>query len=271
MALSFLKKLKVYSPISIGMRTFKTWLAVTLTATLSLTSIIGNPFYAVMGTVFGMQNTVSHSFEIARCRIIGTAVGAFIGFVFAYFELTSPPLIALAIVMVIIACGLLKIEEAIFITFTLCLLIMLNPDRDEGLFLYTALRVVDTAIGLVIGVVINYYIVPPNYLKSLTLKLDSFYALTEKVADDRSLFPKLKKELADLEFLHSNFQADAKYDGHDLCAETIERAVEACSYLYVHLRHSTPDASVAQEYHRILAEDALIYLKNTIDQLKGVL
>jgi len=224
-----------------------------------------------MGTVFGMQNTVSHSFEVARCRIIGTAVGAFIGFLFAYFDLTSPPLLALAIVMVILACGLLKIEEAIFITFTLCLLIMLNPNREGGLFLYTAFRVVDTAIGLVIGVVINYYIAPPNYLKDLTLKLDNFYALTEKVTTDRSLFPKLKKELADLEFLHSNYQADSKYDQHNLSNENIEKAVEACSYLYIHLRHSTPDASVAREYHRILAEDALVYLKNTIDELKGVL
>ena len=66
----------------IGMRTLKTGLAVIITSCLSGTFLISNPFYAVIGTVFAMQNTVKSSFVAGKNRLLGTVLGAVIGYFF---------------------------------------------------------------------------------------------------------------------------------------------------------------------------------------------
>ena len=266
-----LELIKKHSPISIGMRTFKTWLAVTITFSLALTQVIGNPFYAVMGTILGMQNTLSSSFRTARFRIIGTSVGAFIGFLFGYFNLTAPPLMALAVVLVILACRLLKIGDAVFITLTLCLLIMLVPEREGGLFIYTTSRVLDTAVGLVVALVINFFVAPPNYLNTLTQELENLYFLTKKTIEDRSNLPKLKNKLVKLSSLHNNYQADYKYDNHFISLTRIEKAVEAGNYLYFHLKHLIPKEEEAKEHQQVLITDTLNFIEKTIEELKGAL
>jgi len=264
------EKIRIHSPISIGMRTFKTWLAVVITATLALTPIIGNSFYAVMGTVFGVQNTVNHSVEVAKSRILGTVAGASIGFVFAYFELTSPLFISLAIVIVIITCSTLKLEEAIFIAFTLCLLIMLVPDREGGLLAYTVFRVLDTAIGLIVGVVINYYIEPPNYLKKLTIRLEKLHALTEEVRQNHALLPNFKSGLDRLDFLYSNYQADEKYDKlNDISNAKLEKAAQAYNFLYFHLKYLRTEEGALKEYHQFMIDDTLDFIQQTIDEVRS--
>lgn len=266
---SIRKKIRLYSPISIGMRTFKTWLAVIITATLTLTPMIGSSFYAVMGAIFGVQNTVTHSVGAARYRILGTVVGAMIGFIFAYFELTSPFFIALAIVIVIIICSTFKMEESIFIAFTLCLLTMLFPDREGGLFAYTAFRVLDTAIGLIIGVVVNYYIEPPNYLKKLTIRLEKLHILTEEVRQNRALLPSFKSGLDRLDFLYNNYQVDEKYDKFDdISNEKLEKATQACNFLYFHLKYLRSEDGNMKEYHQQMIDDTLDFIQETIGEVR---
>ena len=266
-----IEKIQHYSPISIGMRTFKTWIATTLTAAIALTPIIGNPFYALMGTIFGMQNTVANSFKMGKGRIVGTAVGAFIGFLFAYFELSSPPIIGLAVVIAIIICGLLKINHSIFITVTLCLLIMFNPNREGGLLNYTFFRTLDTASGVIIGFLVNRFIAPPNHLKNLTSELESLYELTKESLKDDSKLPSLKKLLSKLSIIHTNYQADEKYDNYDLSNENLCKTVDACGDLYFHFKSCTVPESIIENYHANKINETLILLENTISALKGVI
>jgi len=268
-----MQKMKHNSPISIGMRTFKTSIAAILTATIALMPIpiIGNQFYALMGTVFSMQTTVSNSFKMGRGRIIGTALGAFIGFLFAHFELDSPPFIGLAVALVIIICGLLKITHSILITVTLCLLILFNPNREGGLLSYTFFRTLDTAIGVVVGFLINRFIAPPNHLKSLIKKLENLDALTKKVLKNAQKLPELQKELATLALVHENYQADEKYDNHDVSNESLRKAVEACRSLYFHFNHCNASEHVIKHYHTDQIYKTLAVLENTINELKGAI
>lgn len=266
-----IRKIKLHSPISIGMRTFKTWIAATLTAAIALTPIIGNSFYALMGTVFGMQATVSNSFKMGFGRVIGTAIGAFIGFIFAYFQLSSPPVIGLAIILVIIICGLLKINHAIFITVTLCLLIMFNPNREGGLLNYTFLRMLDTALGVVISFLVNRFIAPPNHLKSLVTEFEILCTLTKKALKDSSKLPELKKEVSLLSLIHTNYQADEKYDNYDISNENLRKTVEACGDLYFHFKNCKVPDSTIKDYHTDKINKTLSLLENTINALKGVI
>ncbi|MGL4374613.1 MAG: aromatic acid exporter family protein, partial [Turicibacter sp.] len=68
---------------SVGMRTIKTGMAVVLTLYVAKTALISNPFYAAIGTVFAMQNTVKSSFVAGKNRVLGTVIGAIVGFIFA--------------------------------------------------------------------------------------------------------------------------------------------------------------------------------------------
>lgn len=263
-----IRRIKHHSPISIGMRTFKTWIAATLTASVALTPIIGSPFYSLMGTVFSMQSTVSNSFKMGFGRVIGTAIGAFIGFIFTFFGLNSPPMVGLAIVLIIITCGLFKIHHSILITVTLCLLIMINPDRDGGLLRYTFFRTLDTALGVVIGFLVNRFIVPPNHLKSLITELEFLYKLTKKTLKDASKMPILKKELASLVLIHKNYQADEKYDTHHVSNECLCRAMEACDDLYFHFKHRKNSEQVIKKHHTDEINKTLELLEHTLNQLR---
>lgn len=264
------EKIEIYSPISVGMRTFKTFIACTLTALIGLTFIILNPFYALMGAVFGMQNTVTDSFKMGFGRIVGTAIGATIGFIFTYFQLNSPLAIGFAVTIVIIICGLLNIKHAILITVTLCLLVMFNP-REGGLLYYTTRRTLDTAIGVMIAVLINRFIAPPNHLKALVMELEVMLRLTKKVLEDNSKLPQLKKELALLVLAHSNYEADEKFDTHHVSNNNLRLMIEACNELYFHLKNSkAPDATI-RNYHAVEINKTLILLEKNLDELKGVI
>ena len=257
-------------PVPIGMRTFKTWIAATVTGLVGLTPLIGNPFYALMGTIFGMQSTVANSFKMGVGRIVGTAVGAFIGFLFAYFELTSPPLIALAIAAVIIISGWLKIRHSLMITITLCLLIIFNPDREGGLFNYALFRTLDTTIGVVIGFVVNRFIAPPNHLKFLIAELESLYEVAKKTQKDAKQMPALQQEIAKLTLHHSNYQADKKYDNHDISNENLRMIIEACNDLYFHLKNNKiTDATIGQ-YHSGKITETFTLIEETLLLLKEI-
>jgi len=265
-----IRKLQSRNPIQIGMRTFKTWIATTVTGLVALTPIIGNPFYALMGTVFGMQSTVANSFKLGVGRVIGTAIGAFVGFLFAYFGLTSPPLIAIAIAVVIIITNILNIRHSIMITITLCLLIIFNPDREGGLFNYAFFRTLDTTIGVVIGFVVNRFISPPNHLRFLVNELEALQKIAKNTCTDDSRLPELQREIAKLTVFHSNYQADKKYDKHDVSNESLRKTIEACNDLYFHFKNvKTADPTVAT-YHTDKISEAFVLLEESVKLLKEV-
>ena len=269
-----IKKIATYIPISIGMRTFKTGLATLITALVTtasstLTPIIGNPFYAIMGTVFSMQSTVANSFKLGIGRVLGTVVGALIGFIFASFELSSPPALGLAMMLVIITCGLLKINHSIFITFTLCLLIMLNPNRQGGLIHYTFFRSLDTALGVVVGVLVNRYIAPPDYLKNILAELELLPPLIKKTLGDLDKLPALKKELANLDLQHKNYTTDEKYDSHHFSNENLQKTIDACNTLYFHFQIIKNAEEIVKNYHAKKINETLTMLNQTIIELKG--
>ena len=266
-----LQKLQQHIPVPFGMRTFKTAIAATLTALLALTPVIGNRFYALMGTILGMQTTVSQSFNVGIGRILGTAIGAFVGFVFGSLGFDSPLAIGIAVAIVIMICVKLNILHSTLITITLCLLIMFNPDREGGLFNYALFRTLDTAAGVVVGFLVNRFFAPPNHLKYLIKKLELFYELSLTAERDEDILYKLKSEIQNFQVLHNNYLADIKYDKHDLSKVNLFKTVEASNDLYFHFKNAKNPDDTVSNYHKLKINEALEMLKQTLDELKGVL
>jgi len=256
----------------IGARTLKTGLAVTISATLALTPLIASPFYAILGTIFAMQNTVSNSFKLGKGRVYGTMVGAAIGFVFAYFSLTDPPFIGIAMMCVIIACGALKLNHSIFITFTLCASIMLNQ-REGSLIIYTLHRSLDTALGVVVGVIVNYFIIPPNHLYELATRMEKIKKLTINALDDEDLLITLRNDFATLSTFYRNFTLDKKYDRHSVSYSELSVTMEGIQDLYFHVKslHYFEGDTHAEltDYHTGKIKGTLQMIDKTVADLKA--
>jgi len=148
---------------------------------------------------------------------------------------------------------------------------MFNPDREGGLFHYAFFRTLDTAFGVVIGFLVNRFIAPPNHLKALQLELATIYKLAKEVLTDHKKLPALKKELNTLALIHTNYQADEKYDNHDVSNENLRNMVEACHYLCFHFQHYKDSDTTIKNYHTANIYKTLALLEKTIAELKGAI
>lgn len=167
----------------VGLRTLKTGLAIFLALLISNAPFISNPFYVAMGTVFALQSTVKNSFTVGRQRLMGTLIGGLLGFLFACLPWQNFLLIALAAILTIVICNQTQNTNAISLSITLCLSILISIE-DQHPLTYSFFRMTDTAIGLLIGILVNYFIARPDYLNPMKHLLDHFYQSSQAFFSD---------------------------------------------------------------------------------------
>lgn len=189
----------------IGMRNFKTGIAVFLCIITLRLLKVEYPFYACIAAVICMQSSVFDSFKVGKNRMIGTFIGALIGLLFALIEPRNAFLCFLGIIVVIYVCNMLGRNKSATIACIVFLAIMINL-KDTTPLLYSANRLMETFIGIAISVLVNYFISPPKYLESLS-------AMKNSVID--SIYGLLKNELCEntsLELSTLNKQVSAFED-----------------------------------------------------------
>jgi uncharacterized membrane protein YgaE (UPF0421/DUF939 family) len=124
------------------------------------------PFYAAIAAIICMQNTVEESFKVGRNRVLGTILGAVIGVIFYSIRPTSILLSGVGIMIVIYICNLVKWNKSVTIAGIVFCVIMTNLDGRDPFF-YALNRVLDTLLGIIVAVLVNYFIVPPNRLERI--------------------------------------------------------------------------------------------------------
>jgi uncharacterized membrane protein YgaE (UPF0421/DUF939 family) len=147
--------------MKIGMRNVKTALSVFVCVTLYRVLSLGSPFYAAVASIISMQSSVKDSFKVGKDRLLGTFLGAVIGFLFALIAPQNPLLIGLGIVIIIYISNLLNWNNSISISGVVFISIMINLSAKTPLE-YSFYRLLDTFIGISIAVLVNYFIVPPG-------------------------------------------------------------------------------------------------------------
>ncbi len=163
----------------IGMRTIKTGIAVGLASLVSQILNIKTPLFAGIATVITMQSSVSESWKAGKNRMLGTVLGAIIGLIFSTIAPNNPLIIGLGVIIIIYLCNILNWKKAITISCIVFMAIMLNQKRGTELS-YSIFRTVDTFIGIIIGMLINYFIVPPNVEEKIK---SSFYHIFKESND----------------------------------------------------------------------------------------
>ena len=259
----------------VGMRTLKTGMAVILTLIIAEFGMIINPIYAAIGTVLAMQTTVRGSFLMGRNRLLGTLIGGVLAYLFALVYSGNSLIIGVAVIISICVCNFLKLSDSISITLTVLLSILIGLDTNDPLT-YSLIRIWDTSIGVVIGIVINYFVAQPNYQKNIKVKFEDFYTELNRIVIGNEChvslgdLEQLKKQLKELDSCYHHFTSDLPFGGAQQKGEENEVAelIEACHDVYFHakslvmIEKMTPDKELfmqIKEYHSERLADLEIY------------
>ncbi len=190
------------------MRTIKTALAVTLCIIISKLFNVTTAFYACIAAVISMENTVSYSYRAGLNRMLGTILGALVGLIFSLIRPGNALLAGLGIVIVIALCNQFKWKKSITIACTVFCIIMVNLNGRNPLE-YSIVRALDTLLGIVVSIVVNYTIYPPKineklHNEYLNIKSKIFDVAKEQITNpdlDSENLNAIKKSMVKLEDL----------------------------------------------------------------------
>lgn len=172
-----------------GFRTLKTALTVLLCVLLGQLGSMSSPFFMTLAGIITIQVSTADSFRMGRTRILGTAVGALVGLLFALIQPENAFLAGIGVIVVIQICDRLHWNAAIQIATVVFMAIMVNLDGKDPLF-YSLSRLLDTSLGVLIALTINYFVYPYNNLKQI---IQGFESLEIEIA--KSLEPVLSEPI----------------------------------------------------------------------------
>lgn len=163
--------------LKIGRRNIKTAIAVFLSVLVSKAFKLEYPFFAVIAAIFSMENSIANSYKVGINRLLGTLVGAFVGVIFVSIQPGNAIYMGIGTMLLIFICNIFKWNKAIPIAGVVFAAIMLSLNNKNPIY-YSFGRVVDTLIGIVIAVAVNYIVFPPNNLVQMHKNID---AILEKI------------------------------------------------------------------------------------------
>jgi uncharacterized membrane protein YgaE (UPF0421/DUF939 family) len=275
--------------LKIGLRTVKTGIAVTISMFIASLFKDNNPFYAAVAALIVMQPTVSDSWKIGINRMLGTLLGAVLGVIFAFISFANPLLAGLGIIVLIIIMNTLGWHESIAIAGVVFVGIFMDM---EGPHIFNAFhRVVDTFIGILTAVLVNYIIFPPIYDKKVILRIKSIskeiwlYSVkaAEMVLHEKEgalevmteQIETIQKELEESQkFLELQRKEEkVKVYGSYRCQE-MNINVKLLKEIFQHLKniHGILEKGIRKETVFIIKEDVEkieVYLKDFVEQYIG--
>lgn len=163
--------------MKIGMRTIKTSIAVTLSISLGYILGLNSPFFAGVAAIIAMQGNLVDSYKMGKNRILGTVLGATVGLLGSLIFVGNPLLIGIGIIIIIQICNKLGWSKSISIATIVFISIMMNVEGEK--IYYSLNRVLDTMVGIVVAVVVNFIISPP-------LTKNKIYAASENIIKEFS-------------------------------------------------------------------------------------
>ncbi|MBE4910426.1 FUSC family protein [Bacillus luteolus] len=151
-----------------GGRTIKTGVAVFITAWICLQLNLP-AIFAVITAIVTIEPTASDSMKKGIVRLPAAAIGAAFSMSLTHYLGHGAIVYALSAVLTIAACYKLKLFDGILVA-TLTAVMMIPTTGDHHLMAFVS-RLGTTTIGLVVSTVVNLFILPPNYSKSITTNL----------------------------------------------------------------------------------------------------
>ncbi|MFD1415640.1 aromatic acid exporter family protein [Oceanobacillus jeddahense] len=148
----------------IGNRVIKTGIAVFFTA-LICKWLDFPPTFAVITAIVTIEPTVTDSIKKGLVRFPASAIGAAYAVIFLALFGNSPFTYMLAAVLTIFTCFRLNLHAGLLVA-TLTAIAMIEV-VDNSYFLSFLIRLATTTIGLSVSTLVNMFVFPPNYQRSI--------------------------------------------------------------------------------------------------------
>lgn len=168
----------------LGFRVVKTGIAVTICVAVSTFLKLDQPFFTVIAAVLTMGKSIDASIKSGRNKIFGVLIGAVIGYGFVSVSPANAGL-----------CGV-----GIILTLYLCHFFRLNGAATLSSFVFTALMFqlgtpltasINCLLGIVIAIVVNLVIMPPNYAEEIKKSFDQLCSLVDESLRDAAAFQQI--------------------------------------------------------------------------------
>lgn len=166
----------------IGLRTFKTGIAVGLSLIISQLLHLRFPFFVCMTSIFTMDKTAMTSLHMGKIRVFGTLLGAMLGTLFASIDRFNPILCAMGVILLITILNYLKMPQAIGISGIVFCACMVHVDTNIMTPLYYgAHRTLDSFVGMIVSLSVNLLILPNYDITKIQKQIDR---LLEKISSN---------------------------------------------------------------------------------------
>ncbi|WP_291292111.1 aromatic acid exporter family protein [Enterococcus sp.] len=185
----------------LGMRTIKTALAVMLCILLFRFLNRGQPLIAALSAVFSLRQDLTTTLSFGKSRVLGNSIGGATAILYFFLKqyfhndflielLVLPALVAFIIVL---SDGINN-NSGIISGIATMLLITLSVPQGES-FIFALDRVLDTFIGTLIAIFINFVLRPPEKEKQEEIKED-LVVLQEKESELKHLLEDVQEEIS---------------------------------------------------------------------------
>ncbi len=226
--MQFIRKYKI------GMRTIKTGLAIVVSLYIAQFLNLKNPTFVGIAALVSMQSTVNESWIAGKNRMLGTFVGAVIGLALSYLLPNNFIFLGLGIILVIYIHNILKWNKSLVLSCIVFLAIFLN--QDGAILSYALNRLLDTFIGIIVSMFINFFIAQPenkqsfiyikNHIYTVVKKL-TYDIVTDKEQLDNNIFKEeLNKYIESFEALKNELNMDFSNNSSHMSALNIVKSLD---------------------------------------------
>lgn len=186
---------RVWSHLHIGLRVFKTALAVTLSLWIAQGMNAHSPIFAGLGAMLGMGRTLRDALRDAKTQVVGLLLGALVSVVLLLIDPTpSVWLTGLGMLAIMALCGSLRLYYAMSLSSVIVLSVCVSTSGDAIAAL--GYRLLDTATGLAVGLAVNMLIRPYNNRRQIENLLYDIADCVPPALDQRvlrDLYPDLSR------------------------------------------------------------------------------
>lgn len=198
-------KNKIDYKYRIGMRTFKTALAVVIGLYISYLLDLDSAIFVSIAAVSTMKPSMSESLQDFKKRLFTCVFGVIVGYFFSKIsvrEYLEPLVAGLGILLTIYILVVVKMKD---MTQLSCVVFVASFCSNSDKFYYATNRIIGTIIGIIVGVLVNYFISSPNVWEDFILAARSCYRSSNLV-----LKQILSGEKIDLSEFNSEFEKVTK-------------------------------------------------------------
>lgn len=185
----------------LGMRTIKTAIAVMLCILLFRFLNRGQPLIAALSAVFSLRQDLTTTLSFGKSRVLGNSIGGATAIIYIFMKqyfhndflielLVLPALVAFIIVL---SDGINN-NSGIISGIATMLLITLSVPQGES-FIFALDRVLDTFIGTLIAIFINFVLRPPEKEKQAEIKED-LVVLKERETELKTMLEDVQEEIS---------------------------------------------------------------------------